>query len=399
MKTINQKLLAVAIAGAVSAPAFAASSISEALSEGKVSGDLRLRYESVEQDNDRKDADAMTLRTRIKYTSGSFQGFSATAEFEDSRSVLGFDDYNAAGLNGQGEYSVIADPEVTEVDQAFLQYKTDGLVAKLGAQVITLDGHRFVGHVGWRQDRQTFDAFTAKYSGIENLTLTYGYIYDRNRIFAEERDVKSSDHLINAAYKTSVGTVTGYAYLLEEEDGVETSIDTVGVSFKGATKMDDIKVTYYAEYATQTVENNMGRDYDSDYLNLEGGIVVNGISAKVGYEELGSGDTVNGFQTPLATLHKFNGWADQFLGTPSQGLEDLSFSVGGKVAGFKLGYTYHSFSAVADSAADDLGSEHDFLVAKKFGKKYSAGIKYAMYEAGDIKVDTDKLWVWVGAKF
>jgi hypothetical protein len=36
---------------------------------------------------------------------------------------------------------------------------------------------------------------------------------------------------------------------------------------------------------------------------------------------------------------------------------------------------------------------------KKYGKHYSAGIKYAAYSAGDIKVDADKLWVWIGAKF
>ena len=28
-------------------------------------------------------------------------------------------------------------------------------------------------------------------------------------------------------------------------------------------------------------------------------------------------------QTPLATLHKFDGWADLFLTTPNKGLQDL----------------------------------------------------------------------------
>ena len=30
-------------------------------------------------------------------------------------------------------------------------------------------------------------------------------------------------------------------------------------------------------------------------------------------------------QTPLATLHAFNGWADMFLTTPANGLQDLYF--------------------------------------------------------------------------
>ena len=54
---------------------------------------------------------------------------------------------------------------------------------------------------------------------------------------------------------------------------------------------------------------------------------------------------------------------------------------------------------IQPQGVDDLGDEIDFLYAKKFGKHYNAGIKYAQYSAGDILVDTDKLWVWVGASF
>ena len=69
---------------------------------------------------------------------------------------------------------------------------------------------------------------------------------------------------------------------------------------------------------------------------------------------------------------------------------------------------YHNFEAddasvtVSDLGSDtvsDLGSELNLSYVKKFGKHYSAGIKYAAYSAGDIKVDADKLWVWLGAKF
>ena len=38
--------------------------------------------------------------------------------------------------------------------------------------------------------------------------------------------------------------------------------------------------------------------------------------------EILANDKETSFATPLATLHKFNGFADQFLATPSQGLED-----------------------------------------------------------------------------
>jgi hypothetical protein len=51
-------------------------------------------------------------------------------------------------------------------------------------------------------------------------------------------------------------------------------------------------------------------------LHIEVGTTVASVNVKVGYELLGSDNGEYGFATPLATLHKFNGWADQFLGTP-----------------------------------------------------------------------------------
>ncbi len=68
--------------------------------------------------------------------------------------------------------------------------------SKLGRHVITLDNHRFLGHVGWRQDRQTFDAFTANYAPSEELKFKYVCLDERNRIFAEECDVGRYTNLL-----------------------------------------------------------------------------------------------------------------------------------------------------------------------------------------------------------
>ncbi len=377
----------------------AADSLAEALETGKAYGDFRLRYEAVDQDDatDRDDATALTLRSRLGYTTGSISGFSATLEFEDSRVVAGQDEYSVPGA--VVDYDVVADPETTEVDQGFLQYKSDMVTVKAGRQVLTLDNHRFVGHVGWRQDRQTFDALSAVVTPVENLTLTYAYLDQRNRILAEAADVNSEDHLLNASFKTSLGTLTGYAYLLDDTDA-ELTLDTYGVRFAGAADAGEgMKLVYGLEYATQefeqgTIENDM------DYMMLEGGVVVSGITLKAGYEVLGSDDGERGFATPLATLHKFNGWADIFLTTPEVGLVDMSVSASGSVAGGNWMVAYHEFEADdASDTVDDLGDELDLSYATKFGKHYNAGIKYAMYSAGDTNVDTDKLWLWVGASF
>lgn len=369
--------------------------LAEALTSGKVSGDIRIRYESVEQDNAPDDASALTMRSRIGYTTGTVSGLSAKAEFEDVRVIGGMDDYTVGptGFN-VGEYSVIADPEVTELDQGYLQYKGDMFTVKVGRQVITYDNHRFVGDVGWRQDRQSFDGVAINVTPSEALSLSYNFIDERERIFAEAADVDSTDHLLNASYKLPLGKVSGYVYMLED-DNTEATLDTYGVRFAGSKD----SFSYAAEFATQTADSG-GPEADADYLLAELGYNFDVVTVKGTYEVLGSDEGGYGFSTPLATLHKFNGWADVFLGTPAVGLQDFALSVSGKVGGGSWSVIYHDFSAdESTGGVDDLGDELDLVYSRKFGKIYNTGIKGAFYSAGDTGTDTDKIWLWVGASF
>ncbi|MCV6613422.1 MAG: alginate export family protein [Cellvibrionaceae bacterium] len=362
--------------------------------------DMRLRYENVQQDNALKDADGLTLRTRLSVSSKEIEGFSAHIDIEDSRKLLGVDDFKDTVGNGNG-CSVIPDPETTEVDQAYIKYKAGGFSAKLGRQVITRDGQRFIGHVGFRQDRQSYDGLSLAYQA-DGLSLSYAHISKRNRIFAEQKDLDAKDHLFNLSYKTEIGKLVAYGYLLELDQSAANGIDTYGLSFSGKQKFDGWALSYAAEYATQS--STVGAsDYDTSYTKLELGAGAGGLKAKLGYEVLGSDDGNYGFATPLATLHKFNGWTDQFLGTPKQGLQDIYITLGGKAGGGKWLLAYHDFAADQTTPGiDDLGSELGVQFVYPFAKRYSVGLKYAQYSAGDAasnKVDTDKLWLWLGAKF
>ncbi len=393
--------LAAAIPAAFVPSVAQADALGDAVKAGKFYANFRTRFEAVDQDNALDDAEALTLRSRIGFITGDVSGFSATIEFEDTRVVADVDDFNDTIGNGVGN-SVIADPEHSEIDQAFLQYKTDDLTVKLGRQVLIYDNMRFIGHVGFRQDRQTYDGASLSYKVSDDFTLNASYLAQRNNIFAEVRDVNSADSLFNAAYKTSFGTLTGYGYLLEDEDA-ELDIDTFGFRFTGSQPMGDNKLLYTAEYATQEIEPNGGSDLDTDYFLVEGGVVISGLTIKLGYEQLGSDDGMVGFATPLATLHAFNGWADQFLNTPAQGLNDAYLFLGGKLFGGDWKVVYHDFEADEDTVAiDDFGDEIDFVYGRKFGDHYSWEIKYAAYSAGDDatnKVDTDKLFLAFVANF
>lgn len=375
-------------------------SISSALTGGEVYGNLNLRYEGVDQDNALRDASALTLRTRLGYKTKAINGFSFVVEMEDNRIVLGQGDYSLPPTGYQpGIYSVIPDPETTELDQGFVQYKNDSVTVKVGRQVIAHDGHRFIGHVGWRQDRQTFDGATVVYTPTKNFRAEYNYVTQHNKIFAEAKDLDTKDHFLNLSYKTKVGKLVAYSYLLEQDKEISNGLDTYGVRFSGAAPVGDSKFLYHAEYATQTSES-AGVEFDTSYLFLEAGAVFSGLTAKLGYEVLGSDNGVGAFQTPLSTLHKYNGWTDQFLVTPAQGLTDTYVSVAGKAGGGSWLAVYHSFGADdSSSAAQDLGTEINVQYVKPLSKKTKLGIKYATYSAEDIKVDTNKLWMWANVSF
>ena len=181
---------------------------------GKVNLDMCLRYEYIDQDNARKDANTFTLRTRLGYNTAKFKGFNAMVEVENNALIV--NDFNSGpGGNSKTEYSVVADPEATEVNQAFLEF--DGIPdtpLKVGRQRIILDNARFVGNVGFRQLEQTFDAARIENSSIPDTTLLYSYV-----------DIRS--HLINLHYKgLQFGTFSGYGYLLEFPDNEITSQQT-----------------------------------------------------------------------------------------------------------------------------------------------------------------------------
>lgn len=395
--TVSAALGAALLAGSV--PAAAADDFTGALIGGKPTADLRLRYESVDQANALKDANAATLRLRLGYETGQYRGFGALVEAE-TVTALGGESYNST-VNGETAYSIVADPEATEINQAYLSYA--GLAdtkLKYGRQRIILDNHRFIGNVGWRQNEQTFDAFTLTNASLPETTITAGYIYNVNRVFSDKSpqgDFKMNSPIFNVSYKGwSLGEVVGYGYLLDFTDLAASSTQTYGLRLKGSAPLAGVKALYTAEYATQRDYRDNPRDYSLKYYLLEGGVGLSNAEFKLGYEVLGGNGTV-AFQTPLATLHAMNGWADQFLVTPGAGLKDAYLSAATTVLGTRLEAVYHDFRA--DSNSMRYGTEWDLQAVKAIDKTYAVGAKYARYDAKGFSVDTDKFWLWAEAKF
>jgi hypothetical protein len=201
-----------------------------------------------------------------------------------------------------------------------------------------------------------------------------------------------------------IGKLEGYGYFLDFEDAPTTSTKTIGLRLSGGQKVnDDFKVIYTTEFANQDDYKDGTMADDQNYYLAELGGKYKGWLAKLSYE-MQEGDGTSSFNTPLGTNHAFQGWADMFLATPSQGLEDMYFTVVGKVLGAKLVMVYHDFET--DKGSLDAGSEFDVLLQKTFSKHYTLGVKYADYNADTEytsvnakSVDTQKFWLYGQVKF
>lgn len=382
--------------------------LEDAIKNSKFHLDTRYRLEMVEQDGLADDATASTLRTRLGITTGEFNGFSALIEAEDVTEI-GDDDYNNT-INDNSTRPVVADVQGTEINRAYLKYSgfTDTDVT-FGRQHINLDNQRHLGAAMWRQNEQTFDALSITNKSLPDTTVKYAYVSKINRIFgpdSEAGDWNSESHVINVSNKSlPIGKITGYGYMLDFEDDAPTrSSNTFGVSLSGKQKVfDDVTFKYHAEYAQQSDAGDNTTNYDADYITLAPSLSWNGFTAKIGYEKLGSDNGVQAFQTPLGTAHKFNGWADKFLSTPANGLEDTYLELGYKVRGdsalkgLMLKAQYHDFKA--DEGGADYGTEYGLYAKMPIKKNYYIEAKYADYQADAFATDTQKFTLSLGAKF
>lgn len=391
--------------------------LADATIDGRPSADLRYRYEFVEQDGRAKDARASTLRARLGYKTGRFRGFGLNLQGEIVQR-LGPERFNDT-TNGRTEFPVVADPNDVDLNQAYVVY--DGVEKtrfSLGRERLVIDDQRFIGDVGFRQNQQTFDAASVSSSALSGLRARYHYIFGVNRVFGGDnpRGYTGSDvHAVNLHYRgVDLGPVgrlgiTGYGYLIDLGDAPASSNQTYGLRLTGSVPLgEETSLSYVLEGAHQTDHGDNPNDFSGRYVIAKPSLFASALGGDIGitlsYERL-EGDGTAAFQTPLATLHKFQGWADIFLTTPADGIEQYSL---------QLGYTtglpepfnpievqafYFDFNA--ENGGADYGSEVDLEASTRlpFDHPVRLAVRFADYRAEDFSVDTRKFWLMLSTRF
>jgi len=393
--------------GSMAASASAAEAIS-IFDDMKFSGEIRPRYEMADvKDNGLDTANAFTARTRLAVEGMLFgvDGLNAKVGIT-SVNNFGYTNYAPA----DPAYDTILDPQQAILTEAYLSYTAADTTLLAGRSFVNLDDQRFIGTVGWRQMERAYDTATVINTSVKGLTLLGSWVYGYQGVNSNPT-TDTGSALLNANYKMSDAlSLTAFGYLLADIH------DTYGVRISGMLPLDGVKLDYAASYAMQ---KDASLDYaldnspkiDASYYDLALNANISGIIVGAEYEVLGDakGDSTKGFTTPLATLHKFQGWADVFLGrtasSNNNGLADANVKLGYTAAGFgKVLGIYHKFDALS-GADKDLGSEFDVMYANKVpGVNNLAFLaKAAFYSKGDTGIGADydvtKVWAQLDYKF
>jgi hypothetical protein len=394
---------------AFAAPA-QAQSLMDAIARGHPVIDLRARYEMVQDAGKTVDANALTLRARLGYETGAWNGLSLQADFDQ---IIGNDAYNST-RNGRTASAVVADPAMTALNRLQLTYASDfGTKFVLGRQRLLIGNQRFVGNAGWRQHEQTYDALSAVNTSIDGLALSYAYLYRVNRVNGPQAPVpantaaaatgqanyfKSNSHVMDGVYTGVPGLrLEGYAFLLDlsspgyatlpAQQTATARLSTATFGGRGDYAFplaDNVAAKISGEFAHQTEYANNPLSISLNYWLGEGSVTWQGLTGLAGYEVL-EGNGAIGFATPLATLHTFNGWADMFLTTPVNGLRDFylkaAYTVPADFVAAKalnLAAVWHDYRT--DAINQGIGNEWDLQAELMMDANLSFMAKYASYE-------------------
>ena len=433
MRTLSKQMMAVLGLTAFAGAAHAELPLSGIIAQGRPVIDLRVRYEGVDDASRAFDGIGNTIRARLGYDTGYWNSLQLGFDFDQIWTVGGAT-YNST-RNGKTAYPVIADPAMTALNRLTITYASDfDTKFTLGRQRLLIGNQRFVGNAGWRQHEQTFDSISAVNTSIEDLTVTYAYLYRVNRIggpaiplpsntpaaaTGQANYFKSNSHVMDAVYVGIDGLrLEGYAFLL---DFSAPGFATLAVQQAATARLSTATYGGRADYIFSPTEEITGKltgefahqvNHANNPLSLklnywlgEGSLSYAGATGLVGYEVL-EGNGVIGFATPLATLHAFNGWADMFLTTPANGLRDLYIkaSYGIPADFFEMKsltgiVTWHDFAT--DNLGKGIGSEWDASLELAVDNNVSLLAKYADYQGSGVAFGgfADKSIVWLQAAY
>jgi hypothetical protein len=389
------------LGGHIGTPSFAQDETPPSVAP-RFSGDIRLRYHSLERDDFIEDAQALTLRFRGALEVDIFEKTSALIEVEGAYALINeFDD----GTGARPLFPFVPEPEGIALNR--LQIISEIIPETritAGRQKLALDDWRFIGAFPFRQNDQTVEALRLETTAIGPGILDVGYFNKVHRPLGPDNvrgKFEGDSFFLNYNLATAIGRVSVFRYATELATGppgplrnVESS-QTTGIRVIGRRDGDPLSIVWEASYAKQSDYADNPNDFSADYALAELSLKPDYFTIKLRAEKLGSDNGV-GLQTPLASLHRFQGFADQFLQTPPDGVRDYSifaqydFGSVGPLSDVKSFVRHHWFEA--DTDGRDYGRELNLSLRGKINK-VGLALEYADYRAETFSSDNQSLFL------
>ena len=385
---------------------------------------MRTRYQSVD---DTWLGDAKAFTTRINLTSTFLLDEANQWQFKvQPNYVFAFNNGDYNSITVRQNTSPIPDPEGFNLSKLVLAYDSEeDWEVKLGRQNLSFDNERFIGGVDFWQTPQNFDALKFDFNDQMNWHVQYAYSNKVNRIFGKDAksailkdDVRHDNyllgsiekrpvnelgehsinaHLLNVEFKTDNNLhFVAYNYLVENKSQAHFSTNTTGLRISDEFKPDKIKYRYTAEFALQENKYNNPWEYQAWYSLFETSLQYKSHIFQLS-QEVFSQDNKHTFITPLATNHKFQGWADVVSGYDMQtGLRDQYITYRGRLNKIRWRAVYHEFTDYESS--ENIGNEFDIELAYRASRKWEFKLVYATFKAkeglGDFGQANHDLTTW-----
>lgn len=360
-----------------------------ALKDGTPDVDVIAGFEYKHRDDTTSPGQQFSVRTRVGYRTATFFNTAAYVQLHNVSNIMEQYRFSHGGtMHGNLGRDVIADPDGSRFQKAYLDFKglPDTLI-RIGRQDIILDDSRLMGNIDWRLNGQSFDAASITNTSIPDVKLYAAYVQQVNTILLDSLDLDGF-YLFNAAYSGLKNhTISLHTYLLDTESTADSARDNATYGFRVDGKIAPI--SYYLDYSHQSNFAD-GEDHNADMLNVYMAGKINTMFALgAGYSYISGQDgSDRPFDTLFSTAHKFNGFADQFLGTNGgslrDGLHDYYVQAITQAFGAKLVLAYHYFDTTENDFFDGTyGDEFDALLVKPLAENLKFIVKYANFMQDD----------------
>lgn len=403
-------LIAASSATAQTSPALASDTqsvgpIAKALGlPGHIILETRLRNEYADQEG-LEDANALTFAARFGYEVEPVSRLSFLVEGEWIEQLT--NNYTDTVRIVPGR-PVIADPEDIQLNRFQVRYAFDEKSAvTIGRQRIVFDDARFVGNVIFRQNEQTYDAASVDWAASDHVRVRYAYLDRVNRIFGGESamgEFQSDSHVSQVDLTNAdLGALSLFVNALDFSNSPINSQFTYGFRWNRTFKANDWRMRVDFDAARQEDYRANTADYDVYYGKAKASIGRGAVDVAVAGEWL-QGDGGFAFQTPLATLHAFQGFADVFLRTPAEGLRDFNLGLTWKASNPPVGKSFslltrgHIFTD--DSGSVLFGREFDALARLGLNDWLTLEFRSAWFDGRDPRFpNKTRIWLAVETKF